>query len=355
MLREASAKWTTADTYAVIEQLHALTRDGLNASEALEIASAAKGRTGLAHREIYRHVRRGRSLSGAFHRTKLPLEETWRAVISAGEASGNLPESLSLVFAGLEESVADRKQIRGALAYPCSMVLLAGLTSGVTFKVIGPVLEEFYQSLGVPIEFPLNVVIGLAAVEAKSWLVGLTVVVGVATACRKLAAGSSTWARHQDAIVLKLPIVGRMVASAEAHRLLGCLGSLLGAGVDLDKALSRAAATVQNAVLVRRLKTAKRRVAAGTHIEDALAETGLLTERDLGALSVARKSGRLAEQFRRVGQNKREERQNAVRQLARLFEPLAITMVAIVVGFAALATYRPLVSAAAQLQNGFSR
>src|SRR6185437_435102 len=106
--------------------------------------------------------------------------------------------------------------------------------------------------------------------------------------------GRRAWER----IVLRLPIIGPLVAQFAMARFCRMLGTLLGAGVPLVQALSVARKSIGNQILVDAVSNAIDRVKEGGQLGKSLADCGnLFPSSVLEMVAVAEESGRLDQEL----------------------------------------------------------
>ena len=112
----------------------------------LEASAAASALEGAASRLVD-----GRSLSQALRDYPRIFSPLYVNLVSAGEASGALPEILKRLVAHLADVKALRDRVQQALLYPAVLVV-AGIGLIITFMtVMVPKLTGFFKGTGQPL------------------------------------------------------------------------------------------------------------------------------------------------------------------------------------------------------------
>jgi len=118
---------------------------------------------------VHAEVVEGQRLSEAMRREDSSFPPLYRAMVSAGESSGALPEILMRLAGLLERRAAINSKLISALAYPIILTLVALLVvSGLMISVVPRVVEQF-DDVNQQLPLITQVVIGLSAFLAAYW------------------------------------------------------------------------------------------------------------------------------------------------------------------------------------------
>jgi general secretion pathway protein F len=185
------------------------------------------------------------------------------------------------------------------------------------------------------------------AVEGHGLLVfavvlGLTV--GAAYALRlprvRAAAGDALW---------RLPAVGERLKVYQLARFYRTTGMLLRGGIPLVAAL-RMGAELLHPLLRERLAAASRAISEGHAVSRSMDGNGLTTPVALRMLSVGEQSGNMGEMMDRIAAFHDEEISRWVDWFTRLFEPLLMAAIGLVIGAIVILMYMPIFELAGSLQ-----
>jgi general secretion pathway protein F len=112
---------------------------------------------------VHSGVVEGQRLSEAMRREEASFPPLYRAMVSAGESSGALPEILLRLATLLERRAAINSKLLSALAYPLILTLVATLVvSALMISVVPRVVEQF-DDVNQQLPLITQVVIGVSA------------------------------------------------------------------------------------------------------------------------------------------------------------------------------------------------
>ena len=243
---------------------------------------------------VRERLRSGSSLAAALAAERASFPRLYIGLVRAGEAGGNLGETLERLARLLERQRSLSLTIRSALVYP-TILVVAGI--GSIIFLVGTVLPQFvpmFAQSGVPIPTATRVLLALgdAVQQGGPWaLVALPLLV---------IAGRQALARPQvrriaDGVLLRLPLLGPLLREGRAARFARTFGTLLGNGVPLIGALAIAQETLGNLVAVEAISRASDSARDGAGIARALEAAGVFPPRLVLLLRLGEETARLAE------------------------------------------------------------
>lgn len=283
-------------------------------------------------KEIHGLVIDGMALADAMAKFPETFPRVYVAMVQAGETGG----FLDLVLAQIADFQAREKELRAkvmtAMLYPTILLVLAlgVLVFLLTFFI--PRFQLVFSGFGAALPLPTQIVIALSDI-VRSY--GLFVVLGLAAGVFMVRnwfvseAGRRTW----EAIVLRTPIVGPLVAQFAMSRFCRMLGTLLGAGVPLVQGLNVARKSIGNQVLVDAVAQSIERVQQGGQLGSSLADCkGLFPGSALEMISVAEESGRLDQELVRIANVTEGDLDRQLRTAVAFAEPLMLFLIAGFIG-----------------------
>jgi general secretion pathway protein F len=323
------------DLAIVVRSVATLTGAGVPLYRALSYA--AQEATGQQLRDAFGAVRdavaRGDSLSVAVGRHAV-FPPLFAPLIAAGEASGTLDASLTLLADHLERRQALRSTVSSALVYPSILGAASIIGVVVILAVVVPRFGALIADSGGQLPMSTRALITLSNVMVKGWWVWLGLVIGAALGARYLWRDPSA-RRRIDASRLGWPVIGRLERTQAAAAYTGTLAISLRSGVTLLGAMALARGVVGNAQLAVSLRDAEDRVRGGERVSTAV--SGLLPPLAERLLDAGEVSGDLAGLAARAAEAANSELQRAVALAVTLIEPVMILGFGGVVGFVALA------------------
>src|SRR5262244_1225983 len=146
------------------QQLAALLRAGIPILQAITMLRrrATTPRLRAVLENVEDAIRGGAALSQAFAAQGTMFPRIYTASILAGERSGALDEVLSRYVTYMRRSVALRRKIRGALAYPMFLLVASfGMVIFLTVYVV-PRMSELFKNFGNKLPVVTQIVLGIS-------------------------------------------------------------------------------------------------------------------------------------------------------------------------------------------------
>jgi general secretion pathway protein F len=294
-----------------------------------------------ALKRVRREVQGGASLADALAAQPSVFSPIVAAMISAGEATGQLDVVFERLAEHLEEGTELRSQVRGALVYPALMAAVAGLGVAVLLGFVVPRFTAILQEMGGTLPLSTRLLVAVSGVLTRWWWVWLPLLAAIGyvavTALRRIEV-RRRWHRSR----LHWPWVGDLELKYATAQFTRTLGLLLRSGLPILSALRIARTTVPNMVLREGVERASTSVGEGGALAPSLAET--LPPLAVQMLAVGEESGRLDELCLRVSETYDAEVRRTLRALVALIEPAMIIIFGALVGFIALAMLQAIYS-----------
>lgn len=287
-------------------------------------------------------VHAGASLAKAMAQFPREFGPSYRAVVAAGEQSGELARVLESLAADLEEALALRAKLMGAALYPAVVTLVA---LAIVIFLLGTVVPQVAEVFtGSKRALPMLTVIMLTLSEAvRTWGVwALLLILGSAAALRQ-ALKNDALRLSFDAAWLRLPLIGRLARNYNASRFAATLAMLSGAGVPILRALQSAADTLNNRAMQRDAQEALVLVREGAALASALAAQPRFPTLLTLFARLGEQSGTLPAMLQRAAAQLSGEVQRRAMQLATVMEPLLIVAMGGMVMLIVLAVLLPII------------
>lgn len=291
--------------------------------------------------DILRSIEGGSTFADALSHHTDTFSRVYIALIRAGEAAGVIDTILARLADNLEKQREFREKTKGALIYPVIVLIGMVLVGAVMMIFVLPKLTLMYQDFNVELPLVTRILIGFSGFMTKYWYVMLMIVVGAGyglLAWKRTVVG----ALQIDAMLLKLPVFGKiklMVLMAEFNRTLALLAS---AGVSLVEALSIVVGVADSEVLRRALVAVGKDVEKGNPLATALARHPIFPMLVSQMVSVGEQTGKLDEILNRVAGYFESESEHAIKNLSTAMEPIIMVILGVGVGFLIVAIIVPI-------------
>lgn len=304
-----------------------------------------------ACRAVREHVERGGRLAEGFQAQPNVFGPVFCSIVAAGEASGNLAQAFDHIATLLRRQQRARKALLGAVVYP---TILAALSLGVvvvllTFVVprFKPLFESFNRPLPGTTRFLLALSDGLLAAWPFVAGAGVALVVGLVLAVRTRLARD--WA---SALLLEMPLVGRLASRVALAPILRIWAALLKSRVPLLEAIAHSTAAVRTRAFLDLLHRIEESISQGGRIGRCLAESRLVDPVIASAIATGEENGRLAEAVEFVADWVDEDNAQLIATATRVAEPVLLSLIGLIVGAVAMALFIPLFDVATAARNG---
>jgi general secretion pathway protein F len=330
------------------QELLALLSAGLSLVEVFDTMVAKEAHT--ESRRLLAGVRErlfeGRSLSDALGAAPQAFPPLFVATVRAAERTGDLAEALARYIAYQERLALVRKKVLNASIYP-AVLLVAG--AAVTLFLLGYVVPRFagiYGEVGRELPFLSRVLVELGLLlNTHGGLVAAAAVSLVTAAVALRARGGRAFAR----CLAGIPAIGARMRVYHLARFYRTLGMLLRGGTPFVAALGMASGLLPPE-LRGHLARATARIREGASISTAMDESGLTTPVAIRMLRVGEKSGDMAEMMERIAVFHDEDLARWIEWFTRLFEPLLMALIGVVIGAIVVLMYLPVFELAGSMQ-----
>ena len=326
-------------------QLATLIAAGLPVEEALNaVAKQTEKRSARAMMVTVRgRVREGHSFAAALAEFPATFPDMYRSTIAAGEQSGYLAAVLENLAEYVEGRFQSRRSVEMALLYPALLLGFALLIVGALLIYVVPGITRIFEDTGEALPFLTRAMIASSEfLNDWLWLIAIVLVLTVYALKRALAQPRArlAWDRRK----LGLPLAGRIVRGGAAARYASTLSILTSSGVPLVDAMRIAGEVVANHWLKRRLDGAVTQVSEGASLSTALETAGNFPPMFLHMVASGESSGELDAMLRKVADYQQEELTRVVTTMVRLFEPLMMLFMGVLVIMIVLAIMLPILT-----------
>ncbi|MFY9619122.1 MAG: type II secretion system F family protein [Pyrinomonadaceae bacterium] len=326
------------------QQLAALLRAGIPILQAISMLRrrATSVRLRAVLEAVEDAIRGGAALSQAFASQGAIFPRIYTASILAGERSGALDEVLSRYVTYMRRSVALRRKIRGALAYPLFLLLASlGMVVFLTIYVV-PRMSELFAGFGGNLPLVTQIVLTLSG-----WLTGN--VFWLAPLLIVSAIGFGIWSRTLggrltiDRLKLKIPIAGKLLVQLSVAQAARSLATLLAGGITLVESWEIAAESITNLELRRRSSAILPMIREGQSFTESLESAGWMPALAIDMIGIGERSGSLREMLDEVATFYDAEAEVKLEQLTTTLEPAILVVMGGIVVVILLAIYLPII------------
>ena len=340
------------DKAVFASQMAALVSAGVPIVRSLEIL-AEQQKLPMFKRALLRiskDVNQGSSLGAALRRWPQVFDNLSVAMVEAGEAGGVLDEVLKRLAKLLEDNAKLQNQIRGALGYPVTVLVIAiAVFLGMTIFLI-PTFAGIFEDLGAELPAFTQLMVNLSSLLRSSFSVYLSGVLLLLVWLLKRAYATKLGRRRIDGLMLKLPLFGDLIRKTATAQFCRTFSSLTRAGVPILMALDIVRDTVGNRVLAEAIEGSKLEVQQGGTLSLALERRKVFPAMAMSMLLIGEESGEVDAMLSKVADFYEDEIAATVKAMTAMLEPAMIVVVGGIVGSILLAMYLPMFSVFENIQ-----
>ena len=342
---------TTKDKVVFTRQLSTLIGAGLPLSQSLTTVSEQTENKRLQSiaQEVTASVEGGKSLSDSFAKYPDVFDQIFLALVSAGEMSGTLDESLQRVANQQEKDAETASKIKGALTYPVIvLVVILGVMAFMLFTVV-PQVEKLYKDLKQELPFLTQIMVNAANFLANFWWLVILVAIAAGYMLRqymKTEAGVKMF----DTFKIRMPVFGPMFLKLYMSRLARTGQTLLSSGVGMLDMLKLTAVAINNSIIEKIIVKSAEKVKGGKALSAALTGQEYILPLVPQMIKIGEQSGKVDEMMGKAAQVYEEELDQQIRTISTSIEPILMVVLAIVAGGMVAAILLPIYS----LVNGIN-
>ena len=348
----AAGKKVTAREISVFSrQLATMMAAGIPMVQAFEIVASGQDNPRMKNMlvDIKSNIEGGSSLAESLAKYPVQFDELFRNLVSAGEAAGVLDTVLDTVASYKENLEALKGKIKKALFYPTIVLSVAFLVAAVLLIFVVPTFQTVFKQAGSDLPaFTLMLVNASDFLVAYWWLL-LIVIAGSITGLVMLKNRSTKFAHFLDRLMLRLPVIGKILHQSAISRFARTLGVTFRAGVPLVEALDAVAGATGSVVYSEATNRVREDVAVGHSLQLSMRQTNLFPNMVVQMVSIGEESGALDTMLFKIAEFYEQEVNNAVDTLSTLLEPFIMMIIGVVVGGIVIGMYLPIFKLAATM------
>ena len=290
--------------------------------------------------QIISLLNEGHTLSYALEQLPHDFPALYVATVRSSEKTGALTEVLSrYVSYQTQIELVKRKVIHSSI-YPVILAVAGGLVVLFLMLVVVPRFSHIYEDLGsdLPLMSRLMMQWGLfleahwQSILTMSGMTAAAIFYAVTKPANKVWIEQKLW---------QLPVIGKRFHLYQMARFYRSLGMLLQGGMSIVAALKLVSGLLQVSMR-ERLELASTSIREGHAISQAMEKYGLITPLALRLLRVGEQTGRMGEMMERIAAFYEDDMERWTDQFIRLFEPLLMAFVGLVIGTIVVLMYFPI-------------
>ena len=320
------------DLLTFTQELGNLLDAGLPIDRALYVLSEHSEKKALRSiiREVYIDIQKGNTLSFAMGKHKI-FPRVYINMIKAGESGGILEVVIKRLVSFLETSSSFREEIISALIYPILLTTVGGFAVAVLMLYVVPNFSKIFSDMGQALPLPTLMLIKVSGLFSSYWwaiFAAIALAIFSVRGYAKTVEGKS----HIDNLLMKTPVLNKLMMKLIISRFSRTFGTLLQSGVPILEAIRISRDVIDNDAVSERLLLLEEGVSKGRGISQPLKESEVFPPIFNQMVIVGEEAGKLEETFLLIAERFEIETRNLIKRFVSLFEPALILVMGVIVG-----------------------
>lgn len=326
----------------ITRQLATMISSGLVLSEAIDILEEQQVNKNLkrALSDISQDIKGGLTLAQALGKYPNIFPHLYINLVKSGEASGKLDSVLLQMADGLEKDREFQAKIKGAMIYPIVVLTMMVVVIIIMMVFVIPKLVNLYTQSTIDLPLPTKILITTSALFTNYWWALVIIVIGAVVGInrwKKTPEGNLFFGR----LVLKIPVVGKIVANVTLTNFNRTFGLLTSAGIPLLESIGIVSDLTDNPVFKNSLKDAYNGVEKGLPFSSLLAPN-VFPKIVSQMIRVGEETGKVDEIFFKLAEFFESESDHLVKNLTVAIEPIVLVILGVGVAFLVISIILPI-------------
>lgn len=284
----------------------------------------------------------GHALAAALRDHPEAFSALFCATVAAGEKTGHLDKVLLRLADYTEQQWQMRQKLKTALIYPTMIVLVAVGIVGFLLEYVVPKMIAVYGNLHQELPMLTVVLIAISQFVKNYGFYFLITIIAGTFFWRKALKKSAQLREKTHYFLMRLPLIGYAVKTADTARFSRTLSILSASGVPVLEAMRISAQLIIIIPIRKAVEEAVNRVREGGTIHLALKQTSFFPPMSVHMVASGEASGQLESMLERVALNQEDEISRLIEVALALFEPAVILIMGAIVLFIVLAVLLPI-------------
>ena len=290
-------------------------------------------------KKVAEDVEAGRSVAASFQeRGGKLLPAVFIETIRAGEESGNLSKAFETMYQHYDKQVKMRAKVRNALIYPVFVLALAVVVVIVLMVKVVPTFMDIFASYDAELPLITQSLI-LISNFFRKYIFLIIVVFAAIALIFKLYANTEKGRMNVAKLALKIPVLGNVSLLSAASEFAANLTTLIGAGLQLTRAVSITARVINNYYISQCVGKMTSRLEEGHTLGECMREADCLPDILVDMTAVGEETGELESTLHTVSGYYESELDMAVQDVLKKLEPTLLIGMAVIAGYIVLAVY----------------
>ena len=302
--------------------------------------------------QLVEDVEGGTALSEAMTKHEAVFDPLYTNMVRAGEAGGVQEEILNRLSSFLVQSESIKSRVKGALAYPVAILVVAILVLLLVFAFVIPKFRQVFATLGEGnLHWTTEWVMGIGDHMKFWWWIYLLGVVLLMIVHRLLMGKVAGYRSVMHRAALHMPLFGGLVHKSLVARFARTFGTLIQSGVPHLDALDILNASTNNVHMKSAVGDVQSSIREGAGFAVPMGESGMFDDIVINMVDVGEQTGELDGMLTKIADRYETEVDQTIETTFKLIEPILLVVMAVAVGFIVFALFMPLLTMMQQMSK----
>ena len=336
-------KIETKDLVIFTRQFATMIDSGLPLVQCLDILSSQQEKPAFKQilLKVKESVESGSTFADALAKHPKAFDELFVNLVAAGEIGGILDTILNRLAAYIEKAMKLKKQIKGAMVYPVTIMSIAVIVIGVILVFVIPTFAKMFADFGGELPGPTKFVIALSDFLLKYIIVIIAGFFAASWGFKKFYA-TPVGRKKVDAFALKAPVAGPLIRKVAVAKFTRTLGTMVSSGVPIMDGLEIVAKTAGNKVIEEAIFGVRQAISEGKTMADPLQACGIFPPMVVQMIAVGEATGAMDAMLNKIADFYDDEVDDAVSAMTAMMEPMLMVFLGTTVGGLVVAMYLPI-------------
>jgi type IV pilus assembly protein PilC len=283
----------------------------------------------------------GMALSTAMARLPRIFSPLYVDMIRSAEVSGNLDEVLRQLALYMTRDESAKRKVRSAMVYPGIVVSLAVVVLSILIGFVLPAFGQLFSEFKADMPLPTRILLTLGTF-CRNNLVSIFLTFAILAGMVAVYAGTRTGRESLQKLLLRLPMLGKIVRYSIVERYMRTLATLARAGVPITQMLDTAISSVGNPEYRDGLASVRESMLSGEGFAVPMERTDLFPRIVIQMVRVGEETGTLDSNLEQAAEHYAEEVDYRLKRMIAVIEPALVIGVGVMVGFIAVSVIAPM-------------
>jgi type IV pilus assembly protein PilC len=288
--------------------------------------------------QVVSDIRGGSSLSKALIQHPRVFSKVYCQAIAAGEQGGSLEIVLRQMADYVERAALAEKKIKSALTYPVLVLVVAFVVITLLIAFVLPSFMQLYDAFGAKAPTITRIVIG-----GGKWLTSyglyvmaaVFIVAGIAFAYTRSPAGQV----QKDSIMLRLPVLGRIILLQELARCSRTISLLFKVGVPIPEIMTMVVQGTGNRIVKSNLEEVREELIRGEGLFKPMQKRPIFLPLMVQMVGVGEETGNLDNTLATVARSYEEEADDRTSSAIAMIQPAITVVIGVFIAVIAIALF----------------